>query len=53
MPQTVKAIRVAAYGGPEAMQLDELTIGEPGPGEARLLAYYANSIVHLLEPAAG
>ena len=36
MPQTVKAIRVAAYGGPEAMQLDELTIGEPGPGEIRI-----------------
>ena len=36
MPQTVKAIRVAAYGGPEAMQLDEITVGEPGPGEIRI-----------------
>jgi NADPH2:quinone reductase len=36
MPQTVKAIRVAAYGGPEALQLDELPIGEPGPGEIRI-----------------
>ncbi len=36
MPHTVKAIRVAAYGGPEALQLDELTIGEPGPGEIRI-----------------
>ena len=36
MPQTVKAIRVAAYGGPEAMQLDEIAIGDPGPGEIRI-----------------
>ncbi|MBK7531858.1 quinone oxidoreductase [Piscinibacter sp.] len=36
MPQTVKAIRVAAYGGPEAMQLDEISIGDPGPGEIRI-----------------
>jgi NADPH2:quinone reductase len=36
MPQTVKAIRVAAYGGPEAMQLDEIALGEPGPGEIRI-----------------
>ena len=36
MPQTVKVIRVAAYGGPEAMQLDEVAVGEPGPGEIRI-----------------
>lgn len=36
MSQTVKAIRVAAFGGPEAMQLDEVQVGEPGPGEIRI-----------------
>ncbi|MFT3665194.1 quinone oxidoreductase family protein [Piscinibacter sp.] len=36
MPQTVKAIRVAAYGGPEALQLETLSVGEPGPGEIRI-----------------
>ena len=36
MSQTVKAIRVVAYGGPEAMQLVEVQVGEPGPGEIRI-----------------
>ena len=36
MSQTVKAIRVAAHGGPEAMQLVEVQVGEPGPGEIRI-----------------
>jgi NADPH:quinone reductase len=31
--QTVKAIRVHAYGGPEALQLDEIPVGPPGFGE--------------------
>lgn len=30
----VKAIRIHEYGGPEALSLDEVEIGEPGPGEA-------------------
>jgi NADPH2:quinone reductase len=30
------AIRVHAYGGPEALQWDEVTVGAPGPGEVRL-----------------
>lgn len=32
-PQTVKAIRVHAYGGPEALKYDDIPIGEPGFGE--------------------
>ena len=30
------AIRVHAYGGPEALQWDEVEAGEPGPGEVRI-----------------
>ena len=32
----VKAVRVHAYGGPEALALDDITVGEPGPGQARI-----------------
>ncbi|MFQ5958920.1 MAG: quinone oxidoreductase [Alphaproteobacteria bacterium] len=32
----VKAIRIHAPGGPEALVLEDVDIGEPGPGEARL-----------------
>ncbi len=31
-----KTIQIAAYGGPEQMQLVELPVGEPGPGEIRI-----------------
>src|SRR4051812_36419336 len=31
-----KAIRVHAHGGPEVLKWEEVTIAEPGPGEARL-----------------
>jgi NADPH:quinone reductase len=31
-----KAIRIHKYGGPEVLQLEEVTVGEPGPGEARV-----------------
>ncbi len=30
------AIRVHAYGGPEALQWDEVEVGAPGPGEVRI-----------------
>ena len=30
------AIRIHANGGPEVMQFDEVPLGEPGPGEARV-----------------
>jgi NADPH2:quinone reductase len=30
------AIRVHAYGGPEALHWDEVEVGEPGPGEVRI-----------------
>jgi len=33
MPQ---AIRLQAHGGPEVLTLQEVTVGEPGPGEARV-----------------
>jgi len=31
-----RAIRVRALGGPEVLSFDEVTVGEPGPGEARV-----------------
>ena len=30
------AIQVHETGGPEVMRLEEVTVGEPGPGEARI-----------------
>ena len=30
------AIRIHAYGGPEVLKWEEVTVGEPGPGEVRL-----------------
>ena len=31
-----RVIQIAQYGGPEAMQLVEREVGEPGPGEIRI-----------------
>ena len=31
-----RAIQIAAYGGPEVMQLVDLEVGQPGPGEIRI-----------------
>ncbi len=31
-----RAIQITAYGGPEAMQLVDLPVGDPGPGEIRI-----------------
>jgi NADPH2:quinone reductase len=31
-----RAIQIAAYGGPEQLQLVDLPVGEPGPGEIRI-----------------
>src|SRR5207237_10395214 len=31
-----KAIRFHKTGGPEVLQLDEVSVGEPGPGQARV-----------------
>jgi NADPH2:quinone reductase len=36
MASTVKAIQIAAPGGPEVMKLVELPLGDPGPGEVRV-----------------
>lgn len=36
MTQTARVIRVAAFGGPENMTLDDVPVGEPGPGEIRI-----------------
>jgi len=33
---TSKTIQITQYGGPEVMQLVELPVGEPGPGEIRI-----------------
>jgi len=32
----VQAIRIEQYGGPEVMQLVDVAVGEPGPGEIRI-----------------
>jgi NADPH:quinone reductase len=34
--QQERAIRIEAPGGPEAMRLVEVSVGEPGPGEVRI-----------------
>ena len=31
-----RAIQITAYGGPEQMQLVEVSVGQPGPGEIRI-----------------
>jgi len=31
-----KAIRIQKYGGPEVMQWEDVQVGDPGPGEARV-----------------
>ena len=31
-----RAIQIAAFGGPDVMQLVDLPVGEPGPGEVRI-----------------
>ena len=32
----MKAIRIHRFGGPEVLQLDEVDVGDPGPGEVRV-----------------
>jgi len=36
MSTTVKAIRIEAFGGPEAMKMVEVEVGDPGPGQVRI-----------------
>lgn len=36
MTQTVRAIRIEEFGGPEKMKLVEVQVDEPGPGEVRI-----------------
>ena len=36
MPQTSPTVRVEQHGGPEAMHLVDLPVGDPGPGEVRI-----------------
>jgi NADPH2:quinone reductase len=36
MPHSNRAVQIAAFGGPEQMQLVDLPVGEPGPGEIRI-----------------
>ncbi|HET9349812.1 MAG TPA: quinone oxidoreductase, partial [Burkholderiales bacterium] len=31
-----KAVRYHKQGGPEVLQLDEVPVGDPGPGQARV-----------------
>lgn len=38
--QTMQAIQMDAFGGPEAMELREVSVPQPGPGEARLKVAY-------------
>ncbi len=40
MTQTMRAIQMDAFGGPEAMELREVPVPEPGPGQARLRVAY-------------
>src|SRR5210317_2239311 len=34
--QMTKAIRIHQTGGPEVLQWEEISVGEPGPGQVRL-----------------
>jgi NADPH:quinone reductase len=36
MTTTSRTIRIEQYGGPEALQMVQLPVGEPGPGEIRI-----------------
>ena len=36
MSQNVRAVHIEAFGGPEVMKLLDVTVGDPGPGEARV-----------------
>jgi NADPH2:quinone reductase len=36
MPTKERAIRIQAPGGPDALRVDEVTVGDPGPGEIRI-----------------
>ena len=35
-PQTSKAVQINQHGGPEELQIVDVTVGEPGPGEIRI-----------------
>ena len=35
--QTSKAVQIIQYGGPEELQIVDVKVGEPGPGEIRIL----------------
>ena len=34
--QTSKAVQINQHGGPEELQIVDVTVGEPGPGEIRI-----------------
>ncbi|MBM3364001.1 MAG: quinone oxidoreductase [Betaproteobacteria bacterium] len=36
MSQTAKAVQLSNFGGPEVMKLVDVTVGDPGPGQARV-----------------
>lgn len=36
MTLTSRAVQIAAFGGPEMLQMVELPVGDPGPGEIRI-----------------
>ena len=36
MSQTVKAVQFTSFGGPEVMKFVDVTVGDPGPGQARV-----------------
>ncbi len=40
MSNTMRAIQMDAFGGPEVMKLCEVAVPEPGPGQARLRVAY-------------
>jgi len=36
MSQTAKAVQLSSFGGPEVMKLVDVTVSDPGPGQARV-----------------
>ena len=43
----MRAIRVHQTGGPDVLQLEEIDLPQPGPGEVRVMIL---SLIHISEP---
>ncbi|MEM1007037.1 MAG: quinone oxidoreductase, partial [Pseudomonadota bacterium] len=37
MQQTARTVVIHAFGGPEVLQIEDKPLGDPGPGEVRII----------------